>query len=264
MLLRLPSGPLGLAVERLDALDPLPYTGIGTIIGAVGIEAGLATASDVSLAISERHLDRLRQRATADQMSGRREPRPVTWGEGAITSLASTEAEPVESLRIGEPLIVLADRLLEDARRSLALPLSSVRAVARAAATRPGPPGITGVVGFGAWGQRAIPCVSPQALGVAREVRGDARYAVVLSNSSVLLVSGVRGVQGLTHIDAPTGPHSELFRAFGDTHGRRAGERIGVGEIEVLSETGTSGPTPVAVLSPARLTQHLHGVDLTR
>jgi chemotaxis signal transduction protein len=253
LLLRLPSGPLGLAVERLEGIDPLPYTGLQAVPGVVGTSGGLATSRDVPLALSLDHLDALRQLAVAPGSDGPRRTPEIRW-ELPQRPHTAAAASAGSNLRVGDPLVVLGDRWISDDRCSLALPLRSVRVVARINTVRPVPPGCPALVGLGAWGPRALPLLSLAGLELSSLTSKDPQLAVVLNNGVALMVSGVRGAQGLTGLRAAPIEDQPLLSTLGETMGRRAGERISAGISEEESTArGTPQPIRVAVIHPDRL-----------
>ena len=259
LLLRLPSGPLGIAVERLEGIDPLPYPGLLPVPGVLGVSGGLAAARDIPLALSLDYLDALRRIAVAPSADGAHRVPKLSW-RTPQQQHSSEIAGPIETFRIGDPVVVLGERWQSDERFNLALPLTAVRVVARISLLRPVPPSKPGLVGLGAWGPRALPLLSLSGLDLVATSSAQSQLAIVLTNGIAILANGIRGAQGLTTLRSAPSGDQPFICALGETMGRRVAERISA-EVDIPDRPsrGVAEPVRVAVISADRVRASLDG-----
>ncbi len=263
LLLRTADGPLGLAVERVDGVHTLPAPPV-PLGGAAGLVGAVAISDEVWLLLDAAHLGSLRRAAIGAEPDGRLAPRAVAWtATGAEVAAPDDVAGPPDLPPAGEAVLVLVERAAFDRTASLAVPLRLVRGVSRVPALRPGPPGASGIVGYGAWGERVLPAVLPQMLGLAAP--GPApTYAVLVafdeaggsrarSQGIALLAAGVRGIQRLERSVAVDAAASPYVAALGETRGRRRSETVDLGPPDASAVVTAAGAPSVAVLSVAAL-----------
>src|SRR5712692_10433971 len=113
ILLRLAGGPLGLAVERVEGLRPLPAGALRWLSGAPGVAGGLVQDEEVLLALAPEYLAALRRAAVGTDEAGRLTPRPLAWTAASGAPAQHDGAAPARGAaapRAGELLLVLAGR----------------------------------------------------------------------------------------------------------------------------------------------------------
>ncbi|HLI29271.1 MAG TPA: hypothetical protein VKZ60_19560 [Chloroflexota bacterium] len=205
LVLRVPGGPLGLAVPAPEGLRAAPER-LVPVAGTPGLLGGAVQGDRVWFVLAPAYLAALWQAAVKSTTGGKVVPRPVHW-----LSAAAAGGQPAATQRAapGDLLLVLGERLLDDPSHRLALLLRSAPGgrggellrgrpqVARCGELVAGPPSVPCVVGYRAWDWRVVPAVDLNALG-AVEAGSDSSYAVLLALDAAPAPPGIVGVALLT------------------------------------------------------------------
>jgi hypothetical protein len=244
-LVQVVGGPLGLAVEQISGREGMDDAPLIPLAGGPGIAGGVVDRDEVRLALAPDHLAALRRAAIGHDAAGQWAPQPVTWGSAPAPAGVKPTPPAGEAPRVGDPLLVLGDRLADDPERYLAVPLRDVRAVARTGALRPGLPGAPAIVGYRAWGRLPVPAVDLSALGITAPPPTPAPAASRQAGAYAILIAATVANQtlGIALLSAGARGVQRLERA--SRRGRRGHHAI--------SMRGETAAVRVAVLGPSAL-----------